>query len=108
MLIERKNLLAKYYIIAVIILLIFLHYLGIIRSTEDFFFEIVATAQNKTYTFLTKLKYSFVNFAGGVGTNDGGNYVRFFGLAPSPNSNIYIISGYAAVSGIYFSATYYV
>ena len=60
-------------------------------------------------TYLGNLPFTPAgNFAGGVGTNDGGNYVRFFGLAPSSNGNIYIISGYAAVSGIYFSATYYV
>jgi rod shape-determining protein MreC len=62
MLIERKNLLSKYYIIAVIILLIFFHYLGFLSPVEKFFLDVVGTGQNKVFVFLTKLKYSFVNY----------------------------------------------
>jgi rod shape-determining protein MreC len=62
MLVERKNLLAKYYIIAVIILLIFFHYLGFLSPVENFFLDIVGTGQNKVFVFLTKLKYSFINY----------------------------------------------
>lgn len=62
MLEERKNRLVKYYIIAVIILLIFFHYLGFLKFLEDNFFEALGASQNSTYVFLTKLKYSFVNY----------------------------------------------
>ncbi|MCX6745205.1 MAG: rod shape-determining protein MreC [Candidatus Parcubacteria bacterium] len=62
MLVERKNRLIKFYIIAVIILLIFFHYLGVLRIFEDNFFNVMGMAQGNTFNFLTKLKYSFINY----------------------------------------------
>ncbi len=62
MLVERKNRLIKFYIIAVIILLIFFHYLGVLRVVEDSFFNVMGIAQGNTFNFLTKLKYSFINY----------------------------------------------
>jgi len=62
MLEKRKNRLIKFYISAVIILLIFLHYLNILAKPEVYFFKLISGAQNQTYTFLTKLKYSLVNY----------------------------------------------
>jgi rod shape-determining protein MreC len=59
---KRKKHYIKYYIAAVVILLVFLYYLGILAKIEDYFLETVANFQNYTYIFLTKLKYSFVNF----------------------------------------------
>jgi len=50
------------YLVAVIILLIFLHYLKILTKFENYIFNFVAEGQNQTYTFFTKLKYSFVNY----------------------------------------------
>lgn len=62
MLIEQKKTLVKYYILAVVILLIFLHYFGALSPAEKFFLDIVGTGQNKVFVFLTKLKYSFINY----------------------------------------------
>ncbi|MCX6740253.1 MAG: rod shape-determining protein MreC [Candidatus Parcubacteria bacterium] len=60
--VERKNRLVKFYLIAVIILLIFFHYLGVLRFAENVFVNTYSSGQNKVYTFFTKLKYSFVNY----------------------------------------------
>jgi rod shape-determining protein MreC len=62
MLVERKNRLIKYYLIAVIILLIFFHYLGLLSPVERYFMEVFGAGQNKVYIFLTRLKYSFTNY----------------------------------------------
>jgi len=62
MLAERKTRLAQYYIIAVVILLIFFHYAGFLSWPEKYFLGAIGTGQNKVYTFITKLKYSFVNY----------------------------------------------
>jgi rod shape-determining protein MreC len=62
MLVERKNLLVKYYIIAVILLLIFFHYLGFLSPIEKFFFDIASGSQGSVFVFLTKIKYSFINY----------------------------------------------
>ena len=59
---EKKNRLIKFYLLAVIILLIFLHYLGALRLVEDLFLTSLSGVQSQSYTFLTKLKYSFVNY----------------------------------------------
>jgi hypothetical protein len=50
---------------------------------------------------------SAIDFPGGIGTNDGGSFVRFFGLSASSTS-LFIVNGYAAVTGVYFSCTYFV
>ena len=62
MIAERKNRQIKFYIAAVVILLVFLHYLGALAVIEDYCLEVLAGVQNNTYTFFTKLKYSFVNY----------------------------------------------
>ncbi|MDD5341499.1 MAG: rod shape-determining protein MreC [Patescibacteria group bacterium] len=59
---KRQNRYIKFYVAAVIILLVFLHYLGALAIVEDYFLGVAGNFQNQTYTFLTKLKYSFVNF----------------------------------------------
>lgn len=59
---KKKNKLIKIYIIAVIILLIFLHYLKILAKPEDYLLNVLSFAQNQSYSFLTKLKYSFINY----------------------------------------------
>jgi hypothetical protein len=48
------------------------------------------------------------DFSGGVGTNDNGGFARFFGLSAAPTGRLFIISGYAAVGGVFFSCTYFV
>ena len=59
-------------------------------------------------TYFDNLPFaSAVDFPGGIGTNDGGSFVRFFGLNASSNS-LFIVSGYAAVAGVFFSCTYFV
>ncbi|MBN1326071.1 rod shape-determining protein MreC [Candidatus Falkowbacteria bacterium] len=58
----KKNKFIKFYIAAVIILLVFLHYLGVLAIPENFAMNILSDAQNTTYAFLTKLKYSIVNY----------------------------------------------
>lgn len=58
----KKNKQIKFYIAAVIILLVFLHYLGILAKPEYFIMNILSNLQNNTYTFFTKLKYSLVNY----------------------------------------------
>lgn len=62
MLVERKNRLIKYYLIAVVILLIFFHYLGFFSPVEKYFIDVFGLGQNKVYVFLTRLKYSFTNY----------------------------------------------
>jgi rod shape-determining protein MreC len=39
-----------------------LHYLKVLAVIEDYFIATAAEAQNQTYIFLTKLKYSFINY----------------------------------------------
>lgn len=59
-------------------------------------------------TYFDNLPFaSAVDFPGGIGTNDGGSFARFFGLNASSNS-LFIVSGYAAVAGVFFSCTYFV
>jgi hypothetical protein len=59
-------------------------------------------------TYFDNLPFaSAADFPGGIGTNDGGSFVRFFGLNASSNS-LFIVSGYAAVAGVFFSCTYFV
>jgi len=62
MLETKKNKYIKFYIAAVIILLVFLHYLGFLSVPENFVMNMLSNAQNTSYVFLTKLKYSIVNF----------------------------------------------
>jgi rod shape-determining protein MreC len=62
MLEKKKNRYIKAILIAVVILLIFLHYLGVLARVENSIFEFLGNIQNGGYTFLTKLKYSFVNY----------------------------------------------
>lgn len=62
MLEAKKNKHIKFYFAAVIILLVFLHYLGVLAMPENFAINILSNVQNTTYTFLTKLKYSLVNY----------------------------------------------
>lgn len=59
---KKQNRLVQLSILAVIILLIFLHYLKITKTMEDFVFSRIFDAQGQTYAFLTKLKTSFVNY----------------------------------------------
>jgi len=59
---QKKNRLIKFYLLAVVILLIFLHYLKVLAVIEDYFLGITSEAQNQTYIFLTKIKYSFINY----------------------------------------------
>jgi len=59
---QKKKRMAKIYIIAVIILLIFLHFTRVLKVPEDYIFNLVADSQNQIYTFFTKLKYSFVDY----------------------------------------------
>jgi len=59
-------------------------------------------------TYFDNLPFaSATDFPGGIGTNDGGSFARFFGLNASSNS-LFIVSGYAAVAGVFFSCTYFV
>ncbi len=62
MLEKKKNRYIKVILIAVIILLIFLHYIGILARLENSIFEFLGNIQNSSYTFLTKLRYSFINY----------------------------------------------
>ncbi len=62
MLVEKKNRLLKFYLMAVIILLIFLHYLGLLSFLEKPFIGAYSAGQNGAYDFFTKLKYSFINY----------------------------------------------
>jgi rod shape-determining protein MreC len=59
---KRKSRKIKIYIIAVIILLIFLHSLGILAKPEYYALRVFTDLQHKTYTFLTKLRFSFINY----------------------------------------------
>lgn len=63
MLEKEKNKLIKFYLIAVIILLIFFHYIGWLTLAEKYFLNSLNLIQNKTYTFVLKLKYSFINYS---------------------------------------------
>jgi rod shape-determining protein MreC len=62
MLDKEKNKKLRFYILAVIILLIFLHYLGLLNFIERYVVVCVLDIQANSYTFFTKLKYSFVNY----------------------------------------------
>ncbi len=59
---KRKNRKIKIYILAVIILLIFFYYLGFLAKPEYYTLRVVTDLQHKTYTFLTKLRFSFINY----------------------------------------------
>lgn len=62
MLEQRKNKLVEFYLIAVIILLIFFHYLGLLAFIERPIGFAFGQGQSNVYLFLTKLKYSFINY----------------------------------------------
>jgi rod shape-determining protein MreC len=62
MLDKKKNRLIKYYLIAVIILLVFLHYTNILSGFEDSIFKKITNVQGNAYSFITKLKFSFINY----------------------------------------------
>lgn len=59
---KRSKIFVIIYILAVIVLLIFLHYLKILAPVEDKIFEVFASGQSKSYSFFTKLQYSFINY----------------------------------------------
>lgn len=59
---KRKIFFVIIYILAVIILLVFLHYLKILAPVEKSIFEILASGQSQSYRFFTKLQYSFINY----------------------------------------------
>lgn len=59
---KKKNRKIKFYILAVIILLIFLHYLGVLAKPETYILQGLTDYQYKSYNFLTKLKFSFINY----------------------------------------------
>jgi len=59
---KKKNRLIKYYLIAVIILLIFLHYTNILNSIERSVFGKITLVQGSVYSFFTKLKFSFIDY----------------------------------------------
>jgi len=59
---KKKNRLTKIYIMAVIILLIFLHYLNALNFAEKSILSLFTSVQNQNYAFFTKLKYSFINY----------------------------------------------
>ncbi len=59
---KKKNRLIKFYILAVIILLIFLYYLGFLFKGESSFLKAFSNLQGDSYSFFTKLKYSFINY----------------------------------------------
>ncbi len=59
---KKKNRLVKFFILAVIILLIFFYYLGVLFKGENYFIGFFSDLQNDSYTFFTKLKYSFINY----------------------------------------------
>ncbi len=59
---KKKSRITRFVILAVITLLIFFYYLGFLAKAEDSFLNSLSFVQNKVYTFLTKLKYSFVNY----------------------------------------------
>jgi hypothetical protein len=44
----------------------------------------------------------------GTGTNDNGAFGRWFGLSAAPNGRLHILGGYAAVSGVWFTCSYFV
>ena len=48
------------------------------------------------------------DFPGGTGTNDNYAYARWFGVSASANGRLYLMGGYAAVAGVWFSCTYFV
>lgn len=62
MLEKKKSRLIKFYVLAVIILLIFFYYLGFLAKGEKYFLNFLSQIQNNTYSFLTKLNYSFINY----------------------------------------------
>ncbi|MCX6745816.1 MAG: rod shape-determining protein MreC [Candidatus Parcubacteria bacterium] len=62
MLEKKKNRLIKIYFVAVIILLIFLHLFKILTLPEKYLLSFFTDWQNKSISFATRLKYSFINF----------------------------------------------
>jgi len=62
MLEKQKNQKIRLLIVAVILLLIFLHYLGSLNFIERYFVNYIIEVQGNTYSFLSKLKYSFINY----------------------------------------------
>ncbi|OGY42388.1 MAG: rod shape-determining protein MreC [Candidatus Buchananbacteria bacterium RBG_13_36_9] len=62
---KQKNKLIKVILLAVIILLIFLHFTGILIKTEDYLFNIFTNGQNKFFIFISRLKNSFINYQEG-------------------------------------------
>jgi rod shape-determining protein MreC len=63
MLEKRKNNLYRLYLIAVVILLIFLGAIGVLTKAEKYFLSSYGYVQNKTYVFILKLKSSFINYS---------------------------------------------
>jgi len=59
---KKKNKKIRIYILAVILLLIFLHVLGVLNTAEDYTFEVISNTQNRAFSFLTRIKFSFINF----------------------------------------------
>jgi len=48
------------------------------------------------------------DFPGGTGTNDNYSYARWFGVSAATGGRLYLMGGYAAVGGVWFSCTYFV
>jgi len=59
---KKKNRMIKVYIIAVILLLIFLHFIGILNGVENYALDKLTSLQSGSFSFLKKLKYSFINY----------------------------------------------
>jgi len=59
---KKKSRNLKIVIVAVIILLIFLHFINVINPVENYIFSSLFSFQGNTYSFFSKLKYSFINF----------------------------------------------
>lgn len=59
---KSKNKLFIYLSLAVFILLIFLHFLGFLNIPVSFVLDKFSAGQNSSFSFFTKLKYSFINF----------------------------------------------
>ena len=59
---NKKNKLIKVYILAVIILLVFFYYLGVLVKGENYFLSSFSLLQNKGYEFFTKFRYSFISY----------------------------------------------
>jgi len=67
------------------------------------------TIAGATATYFDNLPFEPANdFPGGTGTNDNGTFARWFGLSAGPSGRLYILGGYGAVTGVYFSCTYFV